>query len=259
MKKKAETPLTRVINFSGGKTSALMTILLKPTDKDIVLFTDTGREHPATYKFIADFEANEGIKVHKATYTHFKSPGLTGFDALSFHKSYLPNRTKRICTEELKIITAKRYLRKLGIRRFENYIGFRHDEPHRVTKYYEKFKNVITKFPLFDLGINKDMVNQYWLTRPYTLEIPSILGNCDLCFLKGKDVIIRILQLYPELAEKWIKDEYHAALNRKKKPTFIKGISYKELLHIAQSQKSLFDHEKLTELTPSFSCSCTNF
>ena len=48
--------MKRVINFSGGKTSALMTILLKPTDNDIVLFTDTGREHPYTYKFIDEFE-----------------------------------------------------------------------------------------------------------------------------------------------------------------------------------------------------------
>ena len=57
--------MTRVINFSGGKTSALMTILLKPTNDDIVLFTDTGREHPLTYKFIDDFSVNEGIRVHK--------------------------------------------------------------------------------------------------------------------------------------------------------------------------------------------------
>lgn len=73
--------MKRVINFSGGKTSALMTILLRPTPEDIVLFCDTGREHPKTYKFINDFEAFEGIEVHRISYTHKKSPGLTGFDA----------------------------------------------------------------------------------------------------------------------------------------------------------------------------------
>jgi 3'-phosphoadenosine 5'-phosphosulfate sulfotransferase (PAPS reductase)/FAD synthetase len=55
--------MKRVINFSGGKTSALMTILLKPTEDDIVLFTDTGREHPLTYKFIDDFIKNQKINV----------------------------------------------------------------------------------------------------------------------------------------------------------------------------------------------------
>ena len=108
--------MKRVINFSGGKTSGYMTLLLNPTPDDIVLFTDTGREAPETYKFLDDFEAYEGIKIHRATYTHKNAPGLYGFAALMAWKKYLPNRTKRICTEELKVLTAKRYLRQvLGI------------------------------------------------------------------------------------------------------------------------------------------------
>ena len=45
--------MKRVINFSGGKTSALMTIM-NYREGDLVIFTDTGREHPKTYKFIND-------------------------------------------------------------------------------------------------------------------------------------------------------------------------------------------------------------
>lgn len=249
--------MKRVINFSGGKTSALMTILLKPTEDDIVLFTDTGREHPATYKFIADFEKYEGIKVHKATYTHERSQGLNGFDALTNWKTFLPNRVTRLCTSELKINTAKRYLRSLGIRKFENYIGFRADEMHRVKKNVQRFKNVTPKYPLIDLGVTKEMVDQYWLTRPYTLEIPSILKNCDLCFLKGKNNIIKILQQYPELAEPWIKDEERSLAIKKSndRATFIKGITYKELLEIAQNQKTLFD---LNIAEPAYNCSCNS-
>jgi len=241
--------MKRVINFSGGKTSALMTILLKPTENDIVLFTDTGWEHPLTYKFIDDFELFEGIKVHKATYTNKKSGNKTGFEAMTEVKSFMPNRMNRLCTVELKVMTAKRYLRSLGVQTFENYIGFRYDEPVRVLRHKEQFKKVATKFPLYDQGITKEMVNQYWLTRQYTLEIPSILGNCDLCFLKGKDNIIKILQLYPELADKWIKAE------EGKRETFIQGIKYKDLLKIAQSQKSLFD---LNDALPAYNCSCTS-
>ena len=250
--------MQRVINFSGGKTSALMTILLKPTEEDVVLFTDTGREHALTYKFIDDFERIEGIKVHKATYTSHKSPGLVGFDALTNWKTYLPNRVKRLCTDELKIKTAKRYLRAMGIQRFENYIGFRADEQNRVkNNEVARYAKVFNKYPLVEMGITKEMVNQYWLSKPYTLEIPSILGNCDLCFLKGKDNIIKILQLYPELADKWIADEEHAKAGfngRHKSATFFKDITYKQLLNIAQSQKTLFD---LDEALPAFNCSCT--
>ena len=241
--------MKRVINFSGGKTSALMTILLKPTDDDIVLFTDTGREHPLTYKFIDDFERNENIKVHRAEYTHKKAPGLKGFDALIEYKRYVPNRVQRICTAELKILTAKRYLRDLGVRTFENYIGFRADEERRVNNYNNQYKKVYPKFPLFDRGVNKEMVNQYWLTRSYTLEIPSILGNCDLCFLKGKSSIITILQHYPELADKWIADEKEIGA------TYFKDISYQSLLDISKNQMSLFE---LDSQLPAYSCSCTN-
>ena len=90
--------MKRVINFSGGKTSALMTILLKPTENDIVLFTDTGREHPLTYKFIDDFEKYEGIKVTRISYKG-------KFDAFVRKAKFLPNQQMRICTTELKIKT----------------------------------------------------------------------------------------------------------------------------------------------------------
>jgi hypothetical protein len=248
--------MKRVINFSGGKTSALMTILLKPTENDIVLFTDTGREHPLTYKFIDDFERNENIKVHRAEYTHKKAPGLKGFDALIESKKFVPNRMQRFCTSELKILVAKRYLRSLGIITFENYIGFRADEERRVNNYKNKYKRVLPKFPLFDKGVNKEMVNQYWLTRSYTLEIPSILGNCDLCFLKGKDNIIKIMQHFPELAQRWIDDETKVKDKGHKngKATYFGNISYAELFRAAQSQKSLFD---LQDALPAYDCSCS--
>lgn len=239
--------MKRVINFSGGKTSALMTILLKPAVDDIVLFTDTGREHSLTYKFIKDFELFEGIKVTTVAYDG-------KFDGFLQSKDYkrIPNRMMRTCTEELKINTAKRYLSQKGILRYENFIGFRHDEQARVLKFKEKFKKVKTLFPLYEQGINKEMVNQYWLSKPYNLEIPSILGNCDLCFLKGKDNIIKILQLYPELADKWIKDEEES--KRHYGHTYFPDVTYKGLLQMAQSQKSLFD---LKDALPAYNCSCT--
>ncbi|QKJ28447.1 phosphoadenosine phosphosulfate reductase family protein [Mucilaginibacter mali] len=248
-----------MINFSGGKISALMTILLKPTPDDIVLFTDTGREHKKTYKFIDDFERYEGIKVHRVTYTHKKSPGLTGMTALNRKKVYLPNRVKRICTVELKILMTKRYLRSIGIQRFEQFIGFRADEQDRIIGLKSQYKKVSTRFILNEQGVTKPMVDQYWLLKPYTLEIPSILGNCDLCFLKGKATIIRILQLFPELAEPWIADEDEMSARTGKQVSYFSDITYRQLLQIAQSQKTLFDEVNLEKLAPAYSCSCTNF
>lgn len=246
--------MKRVINFSGGKTSAYMTIKEWKED-DLVVFCDTGREHPKTYKFINDFEAHEGIPVIRLKYRNEENP----FDALLSRKKYkvIPNRVKRICTDELKIKTNKRYLKSIGILTFENFIGFRADEAHRVHRRKHNFKKVFDKFPLYEQGITKAMVNDFWSKKPYTLEIPSILGNCDLCFMKGKNAIISILSVYPELADKWIADEEEAQKGGKfGGHTYFPDVTYKILKQIAQN--NLFKSTDLSEIAPAFDCACTS-
>lgn len=233
--------MKRVINFSGGRTSALMTIMeYKPGD--IVIFCDTGREHPKTYKFIHDFEAYENIPIVKLSYEG-------GFKSLIKKRKALPNIMMRFCTIELKIKTARRYLRSIGINEYVNFIGFRADEPQRVVRRKKMWKKVTDVFTLFDQNITKKEVIEYWLKKPYDLETPSILGNCDLCFLKGKNAIINILSEYPELADKWIEDEDFIG------STYIKGVSYRQLLALS---KNLKKQTNLFDIEPAFNCSCTN-
>lgn len=233
--------MQRVINFSGGKTSAYMTIQeYKPGD--IVLFCDTMREHPKTYKFINDFEAFENIPVTRISYEG-------GFEGMLKKHKALPNQFKRFCTIELKIKTAKRYLRSIGVREFENLVGFRYDEPMRVNRRTQRFKKVHDKFPLFDNKVTKQMVNEYWANKPYTLEIPSILGNCTLCFMKGKNAILAILREYPELANEWIEDE------KRSKYTYLNGVTIETLKSIAQN--NLFKEFDLDNINPAYDCACT--
>ena len=245
--------MQRVINFSGGKTSAYMTIQ-NYKEGDLVIFCDTGREHPKTYKFINDFEAYESIPVTRIKYNNEDKP----FDYLLAKKNYkvIPNRMKRICTVELKVKTCKRYLKTLGILRFENFIGFRSDEPLRIKRHISRFKKVIDKFPLYDQGIDKQMINHFWSEKPYNLEIPSILGNCTLCFMKGKNEIINILSVYPELAAEWINDEEQAQKNGKGGGhRYFPDIDYKTLLEVAQN--NLFKPKDLSEINPAYNCACT--
>lgn len=238
--------MQRVINFSGGRTSAYMTITeYKPGD--IVLFCDTGREHPKTYKFINDFEAHECIPV-----TRIKREG--GFEGILRRRGFktLPNRMRRFCTDDLKIIAAKQYLRSIGIQRYENLIGFRLDEPKRVKSHKEKFKKVVTKFPLYEGKVTKDQINTYWSKKPYNLEIPHILGNCTLCFMKGKNAITSILATYPELADEWIEDEER---NMKPGHTYLPGVTIRALRDLAQN--NLFKNYDLEKASPAFDCACT--
>lgn len=239
--------MQRVINFSGGKTSALMTILCYQPG-DLVIFCDTGREHIETYNFIKNFENFEKIPIIKLSYYNSKQP----FNLMYEKRKYkiLPNRVKRICTVELKIKTCRRYLKSIGINQYENLIGFRYDELLRIKNRKQQWKKVYDKFPLYEKKINKAMVNDYWSKKEYNLNIPSILGNCDLCFMKGKNAIISILTKYPELAEKWINDEKLS--NRK----YFPDITYEQLLYIAKN--NLFKDYDLNEIKPSYNCACTN-
>jgi hypothetical protein len=245
--------LTRVFNFSGGKTSAYMTIH-NYKEGDLVIFCDTGREHEKTYKFINDFEAFENIPIIRLKYYGAENP----FTEMLIKRKYkvIPNRVKRFCTDELKIKTCKRYLRSIGIRRFENFIGFRSDEPLMVKRRNQKFKNVIDKFPLYEQGINKKMINDYFEKKPYNLEIPSILGNCTLCFMKGKNAIMAILREYPELADEWINDENEAQKHGKYGGhTYFHNTTIEQLRDMAQN--NLFKEMNLTEINPAYNCACT--
>lgn len=235
--------MQRVINFSGGKTSAYMTIH-EYKEGDLVLFCDTGREHPKTYKFINDFEANENIPVIRLKYEG-------GFERLIQKRKAIPNNFKRFCTIELKVKTARRYLRSLGLIRYENIIGFRADEPLRVKRRKKMWKEVVDVFPLFDKGIDKKAIDTYWSKKPYTLEIPPILGNCTLCFMKGKNAIMNILSAYPELAEQWINDE-----ESMKPYQYFENMSMRQMRDIAQN--NLFKEKDLNNISPAFDCACTS-
>jgi hypothetical protein len=245
--------LKRVFNFSGGKTSAYMTIH-NYKKGDLVIFCDTGREHPKTYKFINDFEAFENIPIIRLKYEG-------GFEKLLEKRKGVPNKFQRYCTIELKIKTCRRYLVSKGIKSYINIIGFRHDEQRRIKSRKKMWVKVFDWFPLDEAKINKAIVIDYWDTKPYNLEIPSILGNCDLCpVYKGKNSVINILSVYPELGDKWIADEERSKERKdgKKKNghTYFAGISISQLRDI--SQNNLFKGKlNLEDLVPAFNCACT--
>lgn len=234
--------VNKVIHFSGGHSSALMTIS-SYVPGDIVLFCDTGREHEGTYRFIADFEAFEGISVTQVSY-----PG--GWSAMLKKHNALPNSHMRFCTGDLKILQARRYLRSVGVRRYTQLIGFRADEQRRAIKYKANWKTVKTVFPLIELGLSKIDVENLWAKKPYRLSMPRILGNCTLCFLKGKAAIIAILTEHPELADPWIEDEESNPNGH----TYFEGVTMRQLLGMAGSVKKQYN---LIDMEPAMQCACT--
>lgn len=259
------------ISFSGGRTSAYMLYKVleahggKLPDEAVVCFANTGKEDEATLKFVHDCEINwnvpivwlewAGDETPKFRVVNYETASRNGepFENCIRHYKKLPNPAQRWCTGQLKIRTIHRYLRSLGWEHHEtdndDFIGIRADEPRRAAKIPKH------KIPLYTDGVTKENVNQFWATQSFDLNLQihrgeSLLGNCDLCFLKSMDKKMNIVRENPEKAVWWAKME---ALVTELNPNNQKNgnlfrtdhPSYKEIAHFSLNQQSLFNDESI--------------
>jgi len=257
------------IAFSGGRTSAYMLKQLIdanpgwPYERVQVTFQNTGREMPATYDFVHQVEQKFGIPVVWLEYdpdaekryrvVDYKSADRDGkpFEKLIRKRKYLPNQNMRFCTEELKIRTAKRYLRDLEWDRWTNVVGIRADEPHRLKSAPPKDRWTVWR-PLVEAGISKHHIGDFWKAQDFDLQLENIngttpFGNCDGCFLKGESKIAELQRRYPERAAWWAEMETLAAnLAAKSAATFSKRYSREEMRHFINAQGDwIFDEPDL--------------
>lgn len=131
------------------------------------------------------------------------------FEAIIQARGFLPNVVARFCTVEMKIRTAQRYLKSLGWDHWTSSIGLRADEPARVARLRgtNRHNNEEPDAPLARAGFVLDDVRRFWESQPFDLALESYQGNCDLCFLKGRGKIQRVMREAPELAQWWIGQE----------------------------------------------------
>jgi len=231
----------KVFHFSGGRSSAYM-VIHNYSPGDLVIFCDTGREHEKTYKFLNDFEAFEGIPI-------IRLGGPGDWEKMLNTGKMIPNRFKRRCTIELKILRARRYLRSIGLFSYIQCVGFRYDEPDRIRDYKQHWQRVKTIFPLHRERVAKPQILEYFRGKPYDLECPEILGNCDLCFLKGEAALMAIIQNEPWRADRWIADEERDPNGY----TYLKGKTMRQIRDNALALNKKFD---LAGLPRAFNCSC---
>lgn len=138
------------------------------------------------------------------------------FAALVLRRKYLPNQQARFCTMELKVRTAKRYLRSLGWDRWVNCVGLRADEPHRLNKPAPKDRWTVWS-PLALAGIGRAVVSAFWAAQAFDLRLPNVngncwLGNCNCCFLKSEANVAAFTRDFPLLAAWWEAMEAVVAL-----------------------------------------------
>jgi len=194
------------ISFSGGRSSAVMTNLCfqkyRDTHDIVVLFANTGLEHPNTLSFVdqcdkfygwgviwieAMFSLDEGTGVE---------PRVVTYETCSKHgepfhwfikKNGLPNMSNPSCTNRMKEIPMHKYIREVVGWKNGDYftsIGLRADEMDRVDVFHKQKKFI---YPLLDMGIRKDMVKLEMQSWAFDLDLPSdAYGNCITCFKKSE-------------------------------------------------------------------------
>lgn len=248
--------MSKIINFSGGRSSAMMTKLLWDKSQDyIVSFQNTGKETPATLDFINECDKRWNLNivwleycwesgmhgVKQVTYETASRNGEPFEMAIDSQKGFLPGLFARYCTRLLKIDTLKRYLKSIGIVDYTSYNGIRYDEPRRWSKIKD---NDDVELPLVSWKITKADVLQFWKEQEFNLMVNEPYGNCDGCFLKGKGKLSIIAKERPEMLNWWIEQEARTGNQ------FRSETKYIDLLNNAHKQLGLWDND------PSFECFC---
>lgn len=259
------------VSFSGGRTSAYMLRRILdahggalPDDVHVV-FANTGKERPETLEFVQACAEAWGVRVrwieahitetetglaHGWREVDYATASRAGepFEALIRARKFLPNPVMRFCTQALKIRPMKKFARSVGFDHWTNVVGLRADEPRRVAKATapteERYELAC---PLARDGVTVEHVRDFWARSPFDLRLESHEGNCDLCFLKGRSKLERILRANPELAPWWIEQEAIGTF-RKDRPT------YRRMLEVVQNSPHLpgFDDEG------TMPCACTD-
>ncbi|MDR9395766.1 MAG: phosphoadenosine phosphosulfate reductase family protein [Roseovarius sp.] len=255
------------IAFSGGRTSAYMLHQILEANGDlpegvVVTFQNTGREMPETLDFVAECGERWGVPIVWLEYlphdpgfevVGHNSASRNGepFEALIEKRKFLPNQQARFCTTELKIRTAKKYLRSLGWDYWTNCVGIRGDEGSRLKEEGVRHGDRWTIWqPLAHAGVTKHHVALFWRQQSFDLRLPNMrgstpLGNCDGCFLKSEANIAALAREYPERAAWWERMEARASeLTSGSGGTFSKRYSRADLRDfVARQGDWIFDDE----------------
>ena len=275
-----------IINFSGGRTSGYMLYRIldyyqgQLPDNVRVVFANTGVEREETLKFVNLCGVRWSVPIVWLEYRHrlnakggrkdpkhhyeivcYQTASRNGepYDALIRSKKMLPNVVMRFCTTNLKVEPVRWWVTR-GLRwgtEYRSALGIRHDEPKRWGK--ALMEECQTFYPLVHDKISVDDVMRFWSTHPFDLGLQPGQGNCTLCFLKGKQNIVRLMRENPKQADWWIEKENNikvyreAALKKKSIAQFSKRWSYTELLSEAMQPEN--EESREVEET-AISCFC---
>lgn len=267
-----------VNSISGGKTSAFLMVhypadinifsLVRVEDKDCLWMRGKDEQ---TRQLISDRIGAEFIgtaEMDEIIYTILDLEQFTGqevkiitgktFEQIIKNRGgYLPNKTTRYCTVEMKIKPIFDYLKLLNILPVEMRIGFRPNEIERAERMLqqadrsgiEHFETIIGKrktqnkwgkvpyrkatFPLIAENITKDVIYNFWNDKPVRF---AYRNNCVGC-------VNRQPLMISHMATKELhKVEWFNKMEQETGNRFISDISFEQILKFS-TQAQLFSDE----------------
>jgi hypothetical protein len=224
-----------LVSFSGGETSAFMSQWLNNHYEEhgykniVFVFANTGLENEQTLEFVerCDKHFKLGVQWVEADVQHGVRKGTnyytTDFDNASRNgepfedviKKYgIPNQPAPICTRELKQQPIKAFGKSwFNGEKYHTAIGIRQDEADRMNA---KAKEMGFIYPLINskmIPATKPMINFYWRSMPFRLELKGYQGNCVTCWKKSDKKLYQIAKENPKAFDFMAEMERKYSLN----------------------------------------------
>jgi hypothetical protein len=205
-----------LVSFSGGETSAYMInwlLLNEPNKEYKFVFANTGEENEETLIFVNEVSKFFNIDIIWLEYER------SSFNIVNFETAYrshnpieiknkwknhpfrkhishfgISNIQNNTCSRDMKKETIKRYMSSVGWKpsKYKTAIGIRADEMDRLGEYY---------YPLAEYNITKPIINKFWNSMPFRLNLKGYEGNCKTCWKKSDRKLVTIFRENPEKFE----------------------------------------------------------
>jgi hypothetical protein len=236
-----------LVSFSGGETSAYMAQWLNNHyekygyENIVFVFANTGLENEQTLEFVErcdkHFKLNiqwiEADVIHeykkgtKYTRTDFDNASRNGEPFEQMISKYgIPNQANPQCTKELKGAPIMAFGKVwFNGEKYHTAIGIRKDEMDRMNADAKKLGFVYPLIQSDMIPASKPMINLYWRSMPFRLELKGYQGNCKTCWKKSDKKLYQIAKenpqafdfmkkmelkygnfFPPQRVEKWIKE-----------------------------------------------------
>jgi len=210
-----------VVGFSGGVTSAWCAgwaIRNFPREEIILLWHDTKREHPDTYRFLKEMAAALDMPITE------RSDGRSVIEVFR-DEGFLGNSQQAMCSRILKQEQGKKHMLEVRREMVANYtggvpeilkvLGYSRMEPKRVQAAVAMgWRDGFTaRFPMIEENVTKQQATDWCLSlgvKPSAMYCWSEHANCVGCVKGGKAYWLAVLENAPEVFDEMaaLEDEF---------------------------------------------------